>query len=304
MLAAAVLAVTARGGGCGLGADHGGEAQLEAPGEPLPAGLLGLAPGQAGRAQPRVDELVDAEVEQRQRGAEEGHRQPGRDVPPPVAADLGVGVLRLEQHRAPAPVLGVDQPQEGQRGVGAHPVEHGEQERGRHDGQQVGQDLVRDHPPAALADDAGRVHVVAGSQRQGLGAQHPGSPRPAGDRDDQADQHVVGGAGGRQEAEDHDEQRQRRHDQEEVGQHGQELVRPPAVQVPGADPDHHRQHGGRQPGQERDQDRAPAARQQLREHVLLGLGGAEPVRGGRRLRHAVGGGRSWPTGCTGPRWGR
>ena len=65
--------------------------------------LAGLA-GAVGRAQPRVDVLVDAEVDQREAGAQHRDRQARRDVPPPEARlDRGTRG-RVEQHGAPVVV--------------------------------------------------------------------------------------------------------------------------------------------------------------------------------------------------------
>ena len=66
---------------------------------------------------------------------------------------------------------------------------------------------------------------------------------------------------------DRDQQRQRRDHQEDVGQHGQDLV-DPAADVAGGDADDDGQHGRDRAGQERHEDRRPGADQQLREDVL------------------------------------
>ena len=68
----------------------------------------------------------------------------------------------------------------------------GADEAGRDDGGQVRQDLEEDDPPGGLAGGPGRLHVVAASQRQGLGAQDARSPGPGGEGDDGGDQQVAG----------------------------------------------------------------------------------------------------------------
>ena len=116
----------------------------------------------------------------------------------------------------------------------------------------------------------------------------PSAERPAGNGDDHPDHHVVRVRALAHEPEDDDEQRQRRQDQEDVGQHGQAVVGP-AAEVTRGHAEQHRQHGRRQAGDERDQDGAAPAHQQLGQHVLLHLGGAEQVRRRGRQRRAVGG---------------
>src|SRR5207247_7673848 len=153
--------------------------------------LPGPPPGQPGGAQPRVDELVDPEVEQGQRGAEQGYREAWWHPPPPVPVLGGRLALRPEQDRAPAPVRSVDQAEKRQCRVGADAVDDGEKEGRGDDGYQNGHDLEADDPPAALADDARRVDEVPVPERQRLDPEHPGAPRPAGDADDQPDQQVA-----------------------------------------------------------------------------------------------------------------
>lgn len=68
-------------------AGHGGEADAH----------LHLPGGAGGGAQARVDELVDAEVDEGERGAQQGDAESGRDEPPPGA--LGEGLVGLGQKR-------------------------------------------------------------------------------------------------------------------------------------------------------------------------------------------------------------
>ena len=205
-------------------------------------GLRRLA-GQPGRAQPRVDELVEAEVEQRQRRAEQRDGNARRQEPPP-GADLR-RVLRFgpEQHAAPAPPRGIDDAEEGQRHVGADRVEHGEHERRRDDRGQVRQDLGEHDPRGALTRDPRRGDVVASADGHGLRAQHPRSPRPAGDADDQREHERVRPGRLRQIGGQHDQQRQAGHDQEHVGEQGKQVVGE-AAEIAGGHSDHDGQHAG------------------------------------------------------------
>ena len=79
---------------------NGGHAQLRARDD---ARFLRRAARKARSAQPRVDELVDAEVQQGESGAEEGDAKARRRPPPPPPAANRVVRESLAQHLPPVP---------------------------------------------------------------------------------------------------------------------------------------------------------------------------------------------------------
>ena len=88
-------------------------------------------------------------------------------------------------------------------------------------------------------------------------------------------------------AEQHDEQRQRRDDQEHVGEQRQHLV-PRAAEEGGGDTDDHREHRGHQADEERELEGEPDPDQHLGQDVLAALRGAEQVRAVRRVQRQRG----------------
>jgi hypothetical protein len=89
-----------------------------------------------------------------------------------------------------------------------------------------------------------------------------------------------------------DQQWQQRQGDDAVGQTHQEGVQRAAV-VAGQEPERGADHGGEERGGQPDQQRHPAAVEQAQQQVAAELVGAQPVRGGRRLkarqqRHPVG----------------
>ena len=180
----------------------------------------------------------------------------------------------------------VRQADEGQRDRRADRVEHGVDEVGRDQADLVRHDLEGDDPPAALAGLAGGGDEVTAADRQRLGPDHPRAPGPA-----QPGEHQDGRGlpGARQVAEQDDQQRQRGDHQEHVAEQRQQVV-PDAAEVARRHADEHRQDGGDHADQEAELQRQPDAGQQLRQYVLAGLGGAEQVRGIRRVQRQ---GQAW-----------
>src|SRR5438105_9237164 len=81
-------------------AQDGRDAQRRAEAD---ARLASAPLGEADVAQPGVDELVDAEVEQRQPGPEQCYADAGRSPPPPPPATNRVVGEPLAQHVPPVP---------------------------------------------------------------------------------------------------------------------------------------------------------------------------------------------------------
>src|SRR5207302_10966956 len=116
------------------------------------ARCLRRAGRKARSAQPRVDELVDAEVQQGESGAEEGDAKARRRPPPPPPAANRVVRESLAQHLPPVPESWrrgggrTAEAEERDRHVGVDGVERGEQKRRSDDRDEVGKQLHDDDP--------------------------------------------------------------------------------------------------------------------------------------------------------------
>ena len=124
---------------------------------------------------------------------------------------------------------------------------------------------------------------VAVADGQGLRPDHPCPPGPG-----QEAEHQDGGRlpAALQVAEQHDEQRQRRDDQEYVGEQRQHLV-PHAAEEGGGDADDHREDRGHQADEERELEGEPDPLEHLGQHILAALRGAEQVRAVRRVQRQI-----------------
>src|ERR1700734_1491137 len=177
------------------------------------------------RPQGRVADLVERVVQQRERGAQRDDAQAGDEDPQGLAGLERLAVLGPVQHRAPAHHLGVAEPDELQAGGDQHRVQRVGQEGGHQQRGHRGDDLYRDDVQRALAPYPRGLEEFPVAQRAGLGAQLARGVGPR-DADDDRDHHS--GAGPVQVAGDDDQQRERRDDQQHVGDQVQHAVPGPA----------------------------------------------------------------------------
>src|SRR5215218_1393262 len=186
-------------------------------------GALGTGPPNG--SQCGIADLVERVVEQREGGAQEGDAQARGDHPPRLpGVERGVG-LRPVQHRSPAQRAVVPKSDELQPGRREHRVE-GAAEEVREDQRRHGrQHLEHDDVGPPLPSDAGGLEEVPVPQRERLGAQLPGAVGPAGDHQD-ADHHRQAALPGVRR--DHDDQRERRDDEEDVRDRRERAVGEPA----------------------------------------------------------------------------
>src|ERR1700680_4690919 len=109
---------------------------------------LGL--GRAVDPQAWVEQLVQAEVDQREPHAEQRDARTGRDEPPPGADREGLVVVGDGAHVPPGEQRWVAQPDEREDGLGKDREDHAEDKVGHDDRQLVGQDLDEHDPPGPL----------------------------------------------------------------------------------------------------------------------------------------------------------
>ena len=164
-------------------------------------------------AQARVRELVDAVVDEDERGHRERDRHAREDEVPPRALQHGRVVLRPVEDHAPARPVDVAEAEELEPRREDDRAVEDEDEAGRDPADHVGHDLAPDDPPGALAGDLRGEHEVAVDDRERLAAQDARLDRPGREAEDQHHDHR---AARRDEGRDHDQQRQRRDDEEDV----------------------------------------------------------------------------------------
>src|SRR5580698_5733373 len=143
-----------------------------------------LPPHAPDRPQGRVPDLVERVIEQRERGAKGHDAQPRHDDPQGQAGLERLVVLRPVQHRAPADLIRVAEPDELQARGEQHRVQRVGQEAGHQQRGHRGDDLHDDDVQRALAAHPRRLEEVAAAQRQRLGAQLAGRIGPRDRRDD------------------------------------------------------------------------------------------------------------------------
>src|SRR5580704_3558018 len=226
------------------------------------------------RPQGRVADLVERVVQQRERGAQRDDAQAGDEDPQGLAGLERLAVLGPVQHRAPAHHLGVAEPDELQAGGEQHRVQRVGQEGGHQQRGHRGDDLYGDDVQRALAPHPRGLEEFPVAQRAGLGAQLARGVGPR-DADDDRDHHS--GAGPVQVAGDDDQQRERRDDQQHVGDQVQHAVPGPA-EVGGGHADQRGEERGAEAGPERDQQHRAGAVDHLGEQVLAERGRAQQVR--------------------------
>src|ERR1039458_5828554 len=114
--------------------------------------------GRAVDPQARVEQLVQAEVDQREAHAEQCDTQAGRDEPPPGPHRERLAVIREAEHVSPGEQRRVAQADEREYRLGENREDHAEDEVGHDDRQLVGQDLDEHDPPGPLPRRPGREH--------------------------------------------------------------------------------------------------------------------------------------------------
>src|SRR4051812_35372046 len=156
---------------------------------PRTSRMLALGTGPPHRAQGRVADLVEGVVDERERYAEQGDAQPGRDRPQWHAGLQRLLVLRPVEHRAPAGRVRVAEAEELESGRGQDGVERRAEEVRDDQRRHGGQHLDDDDVAAPLAPHPGRFQEFAVAEGQRLGPHLIGTVRPPGDhQDDQHDQ--------------------------------------------------------------------------------------------------------------------
>jgi hypothetical protein len=161
-----------------------------------------------------VGDLVDGEVEQPQRGAEQQDAEAGRQDPNPHPLQHGLAVLGPVEHRPPGDGAGIAEPDELQARFGEHGKQRSAEEIRHHNPEHVRHDVREDDVPAAFTRDSGGLHEGAVPQGDRLRSQHPSAPGPAGDGD-HTDEHEHAPAP--QVSREDDQQRKRGKNEEDVG---------------------------------------------------------------------------------------
>src|SRR5215469_6507687 len=237
-----------------------------------PVGALALE-----RPQRRVADFVKRVVKQRERGAEKDDAQARCEDPQCLAGLVGLVVLRRLQHRAPAHLVGVAQPDELQAAGEQHRVQRVAQEAGDEQRRHRRNDLDDDDVEPPLAAHPRGLEEVAFAQRQRLTAQLPGGVGPAGQRqhrDHHARARAIEVPG------DHDQQREQRYHQQDVRDEVEHAV-PGAAEVGGGHADQHRDRCRCQADGEGDLQHGPGAPDHLGEQVLAEAVRAKQVMPGR-----------------------
>jgi hypothetical protein len=165
---------------------------------------------------------------------------------PPLALQQRRVDGRPVQGRAPADLVHVGEAEELERGLVEHRGDEDERETGGDPAEHVRQQLAEDNPPGRLAGDARRQDELALPEPERLTTQHARLDRPAGEADDQRHRprpRMV------EEGADHDQERERRDDDEDVGRQVDHVVDKTAL-VGGEEPEHdrdrHRDHRRRE----------------------------------------------------------
>ena len=119
------------------------------------------------------------------------------------------------EHGAPGHLAAIPQPQELEPGGGRNCVDGRPEEAGYDQRDHVGKNLDEDDVGARLTPDPGSLEVRPRAKRQPLGSQLACPERPAGHDEDRDDRHRAAAleVGGQD-----DQERQRRDDQEDVGE--------------------------------------------------------------------------------------
>ena len=173
------------------------------------------------RAQARVADLVDAGEDQHEPEDGEGERGAREEERPPLALQDGGVRLRPVERRAPARRRRVAEPEELEAGVDQQRDVEDEHESRRDPADHVRHQLGEDDPRARLARGPCGRHEVAVLQRQRLAPQDARLERPEHDGED--DDHRSHPARVQVARED-DQERNRRDDEEDVGQEVDALV--------------------------------------------------------------------------------
>jgi len=172
-------------------------------------------------AQTRVADLVDAGEQQHESEHRERECRAREEERPPLALQHRRVRLRPVEDHPPADVAVVAEPEELQPGVHEQRDVEDEHERRGDAADHVRHQLAEHDAPGRLAGDLRRLHEVAALERQGLSAQDARLERP--ERQPQDEDHRRHPA--RFEvARDDDQERDRRNDEEDVGQEVDDLV--------------------------------------------------------------------------------
>jgi hypothetical protein len=246
----------------------------------------------AGTGSAGTDDRVDPEVDEDQRRAQQRQARTGRHDPPPRPDAEGVGVLRPIEHGSPAPLADAAEADEGERCLGDDGEQHGRHEPRRQDRHDVRQHFGPQDVRGPLTRSPRCGDEVAPPQRQGLRPHDPGAGGPPHHDDDD---HHAQPAGGLQVGAHDDDEREHRQHEEQIGERRQRLARQPR-QVASRKPHDGGDGGGEHTGDGADEQGDAPACEDLRQHILPGLGGAEQVvprgggeHGGRGRRRVVGG---------------
>jgi len=116
-------------------ANHGRESEADSSWQTQRATLTRR---EAGGTEPRINELVDSEVDECEAGAHQGNADSRWHEPVPLIGKWRVVRLRPVEHRAPIPHRRARQSDVGERHVGANRVKDGEEQRRGQDGKRFG----------------------------------------------------------------------------------------------------------------------------------------------------------------------
>ena len=228
-----------------------------------------------------IDDLVHgpADEEECRRQDRNGHtcrEQQPPDVQTPQQIALG---LSDADHETPAH-LDVEKTEETKHRLERNRLsdpEHHVQEAER---EHVGDDVAKDQVPAGSAGHPGGVHERLDAHRQGLGSQHNRhSPEPIENTDDHAQLPELN----RPESSDDDEDRNERHEQDEVGDSHEERVDEAAEKRrhrPHRRGDEHRHKRSHHP----EKEGSPGREHELRKDITAQRVGPEQVTGRRPSR--------------------
>src|SRR5262245_34258396 len=134
--------------------------------------------------QPGVEDLVEADVHDVERPHDHGDPEARRDEPPPHAQRQGAPQDGVVHHQPERDAVGRAEPDEVERGRGQDRPPEQQDEGHEQVRAHVGGDLGEDDADGAGAAEAGQVDELPGAQRERLGPDGPGHPRPGEEPDE------------------------------------------------------------------------------------------------------------------------
>src|SRR5579875_2049324 len=128
--------------------------------------------------QTRVGDFVDAEVDEREAGAQYGDTGARTDEPPPDATTKRPGLLRPVEHTTPAGNRTVTKAKKLQRRPGQYHIDGGADKTRDYQADLIGEYLEEDDTPGTFSTCTGCCDKFAAAERQRLRTQHARLPRP------------------------------------------------------------------------------------------------------------------------------